>query len=62
MKEKNMDLKMNNLNNNTTLDDFMVNPELIRKFFPKNERQHKSVNDEGIYLVGFNGMFRTSRR
>jgi len=53
---------MNNLNNNTTLDDFMVNPELIRKFFPKNERQHKSVNDEGVYLVGFNGMFRTSRR
>ena len=49
------------LNNNTTLDDFMVNPELI-KFFPKNERQHKSVNDEGVYLVGFNGMFRTSRR
>ena len=51
-----------NLNNNTTLDDFMVNPELIQKFFPKNERQDKSVNDEGVYLVWFNGMFRTSRR
>ena len=62
MKEKNMDLKMNNLNNNTTLDSFMVKPELIQKFFPKNERQDKPVNDEGVYLVGFNGMFRTSRR
>ena len=50
------------LNNNTTLDDFMVNPELIRKFFPKNERQDKPVNDEGVYLVGFCGQFRTSRR
>ena len=67
-----------NLNNNTTLDSFMVKPELIQKFFPKNERQgnsfnavksqtqriihDKSVNDEGIYLVGFCGQFRTSRR
>ena len=51
-----------NLNNNTTLDSFMVNPELIQKCIPKNERKDKSVNDEGVYLVGFNGMFRTSRR
>ena len=39
-----------NLNNNTTLDDFMVNPELIQKFFPKNERQNKPVNDEGFTI------------
>ena len=42
-----------NLNNNTTLDDFMVNPE---------SKKVLSKDNEGIYLVGFNGMFRTSRR
>ena len=51
-----------NLINNTTLDKFMVKPESIRKFFPNNECQHKTVDDDGVYLVGFNGMFRTSRR
>ena len=44
---------MNNLNNNTTLDDFMVKPE---------SKKVLSSDNEGIYLVGFNGMFRTSRR
>ena len=47
-----------NLNNNTTLDSFMVKPE--------SKNQNKTVlsktDNEGIYLVGFNGMFRTSRR
>ena len=47
-----------NLNNNTTLDSFMVKPE--------SQNQNKTVlsktDNEGIYLVGFNGMFRTSRR
>ena len=51
-----------NLINNTTLDEFMVKPESIRKFFTNNECQHKTVDDDGVYLVGFNGMFRTSRR
>ena len=49
---------MNNLNNNTTLDSFMVKPE--------SQNQNKTVlsktDNEGVYLVGFNGMFRTSRR
>jgi len=31
----------------------MVNPELIQEFFPKNERQHKSVNDEGFTKLNF---------
>ena len=47
-----------NLNNNTTLDDFMVKPE--------SQNQNKTVlfktDNDGVYLVGFNGMFRTSRR
>jgi len=53
---------MNNLNNNTTLDEFMVKPESIRKFFPNNECQNKTVDDDGVYLVGFAGQFRISRR
>jgi len=53
---------MNNLNNNTTLDQFMVNPELIKKVLSTCRETHKFVNDEGVYLVGFNGQFRTSRR
>jgi hypothetical protein len=44
---------MNNLNNNTTLDSFMVKPE---------SKKVLSKDNEGVYLVGFNGMFRTSRR
>ena len=52
----------NNLINNTTLDEFMVKPESIRKFFPNNESQDKTVDDDGVYLVGFSGRFRTSRR
>ena len=57
-----------NLINNTTLDDFMVKlsndvkPESARKFFPSNESQDKTVDDDGVYLVGFSGQFRTSRR
>tara|TARA_R110000751_G_scaffold164543_1_gene270658 strand:- start:232 stop:426 length:195 start_codon:yes stop_codon:yes gene_type:complete len=51
-----------NLINNTTLDEFMVKPESTRKFFPKNERQNMTVDDDGVYLVGFAGQFRTSRR
>ena len=51
-----------NLINNTTLDEFMVKPESIRKFFTNNECQDKTVDDDGIYLVGFAGQFRTSRR
>jgi hypothetical protein len=46
------------LNNNTTLDDFMVKPE------SKNQNKNvlSNTDNEGIYLVGFNGQFRTSRR
>jgi DNA replication protein DnaC len=62
MKKNNMDIMMNNLNNNTTLDQFMVNPELIKKVLSTCRETHKFVNDEGVYLVGFNGQFRTSRR
>ena len=57
-----------NLINNTTLDDFMVKlsndvkPESIQKFFPNNECQDKTVDNDGVYLVGFAGQFRTSRR
>ena len=51
-----------NLINNTTLDEFMVKPESIRKFFTNNECQNKTVDDDGVYLVGFSGQFSTSRR
>ena len=61
-------IMQDNLINNTTLDDFMVKlsndvkPESARKFFPNNESQDKTVDDDGVYLVGFAGQFRTSRR
>jgi hypothetical protein len=57
MKKNNMDIMMNNLNNNTTLDQFMVNPE------SKNQNKNvlSNTDNEGVYLVGFNGQFRTSR-
>ena len=42
-----------NLNNNTTLDQFMVNPE---------SKKVLSKDNEGVYLVGLSGQFRTSRR
>ena len=46
------------LNKNTTLDEFMVKPE--------SKNQNKTVlsktDNEGVYLVGFCGQFRTSRR
>jgi len=46
------------LNRNTSLDEFMVNPE------SKNQNKNvlSSTDNEGVYLVGFNGQFRTSRR
>ena len=61
-------IMQDNFINNTTLDDFMVKlsndvkPESARKFFPNNECQDKTVDDDGVYLVGFSGQFRTSRR
>ena len=46
------------LNNQTILDNFMVKPE--------SQNQNKTVlsntDNEGVSIVGFCGMFRTSRR
>ena len=53
---------MNNLNNQTILDNFMEKPELIKKVLSKSQATHKFVNNDGISIVGFCGMFRTSRR
>ena len=50
------------LNNNTTLDSFMVNPESKHYHRLYSSDNDKVLDNEGIYLVGFNGMFRTSRR
>tara|TARA_R100001530_G_scaffold119152_1_gene86320 strand:+ start:211 stop:366 length:156 start_codon:yes stop_codon:yes gene_type:complete len=50
------------LNNQTVLDNFMVNPELISETSPTKANCNRHVNDDGVYLVGFCGMFRTSRR
>jgi hypothetical protein len=49
---------MNNLNNQTILDNFMEKPE------SKNQNRNILANtdNEGVSIVGFCGMFRTSRR
>ena len=53
-----------NLNNNTTLDQFMVNPESKHYHRPSGSDNDKvlSTDNEDVYLVGLSGQFRTSRR
>jgi hypothetical protein len=54
----------NNLINNTTLDDFMVNPE-SKHYHNSSDVDNDKVlsnDNDGVYLVGFSGQFRTSRR
>tara|TARA_R110002096_G_scaffold393116_1_gene588152 strand:+ start:150 stop:338 length:189 start_codon:yes stop_codon:yes gene_type:complete len=53
-----------NLINNTTLDKFMVNPE-SKHYHRSSDSDNDKVlftDNEGVYLVGLCGQFRTSRR
>ena len=53
-----------NLIKNTTLDKFMVNPESkhYHNSYDVDNDKVLSTDNEGVYLVGLCGQFRTSRR
>ena len=53
-----------NLIKNTTLDKFMVNPESkhYHNSYDVDNDKVLSADNDGVYLVGLSGQFRTSRR
>ena len=57
-------IMQDNLINNTTLDEFMVKPESKHYHNSSDVDTDKvlSNDNDGIYLVGFAGQFRISRR
>ena len=57
-------IMQDNLINNTTLDEFMVKPESKTHYHSASDVDFDKVtsDNEGVYLVGFAGQFRTSRR